>query len=203
MYVIVEEPGSVLGFGFWKLRAQLYTSYFECWGSPDNCMGGNFLKSVGILWAAIWHPVLLSQNLKHPIWAQNNTGCKWQPIIFPSIWKNAAPNSHQDHLSNQNIQVLVGPLTLQLSPLITHFFLVWLLDYKEGGVKKFSCRPPPYYFFFWIALTFIFMFAKLPSKYHFVHSFKSRIFWRAAGEPKILIPLHPCNAERHRPVEIQ
>ncbi len=25
--------------------------------------------------------------------------------IFPLIWKNAAPNSHQDHLSIQNIQV--------------------------------------------------------------------------------------------------
>ena len=51
--LLVEEPRSVLGFGFWKLGAQLKTSYFEFWGTPDNCMGRNFLKSVGILWDAI------------------------------------------------------------------------------------------------------------------------------------------------------
>ncbi len=46
-----------------------------------------------------------SQKLKYPSWTQNNTGCLWQPIIFPLIWKNAAPNSYQDHPSIQNIQV--------------------------------------------------------------------------------------------------
>ena len=36
---------------------------------------------------------------KHPIWAQNNTGCLWQPIKFPLIGKNTDPNSHRDHLT--------------------------------------------------------------------------------------------------------
>ncbi len=43
--------------------------------------------------------------------------------------------SHQDHLSNKNINVFkVGPLTLQLSPLITHFFGVWLPGYYQRTV---------------------------------------------------------------------
>ena len=56
--------------------------------------------------------VLFSDRLQHSTWAKNN-----KIIIFPLIRKNAAPNSHWDHLSIQNIQVLVGTLMFQLSPL--------------------------------------------------------------------------------------
>ncbi len=58
-----------------------------------------------------WHPVLFLQNLKHPIWTQNNTGCLWQPIIFPLIWENAA----------QPVIRATSVIKIYRSPLITHF----------------------------------------------------------------------------------
>ncbi len=39
------------------------------------------------------------------------------------------PIQYQDTLSIQNMQVLVGPVTHRLSPIITHFFLDCLFDY--------------------------------------------------------------------------
>ena len=59
---------------------------------------------------------------EHPIWTQNNTGCLWQPIIFPLIWKNAARNSHQDHLSIQNIQVFSWALDVPIISLNNALF---------------------------------------------------------------------------------
>ncbi len=47
---------------------------------------------------------------------QNNTGCLWQPLIFSLIWKKTLPQTGPPQHSKYT-----GPLTLQLSPLITHF----------------------------------------------------------------------------------
>ena len=99
-----------------------------------------------------WDPVLFSQNLKHSIWTQNNTGCLWQHTIFPLIWKSAAPNSHQDHLSNQNIQVFSWALDAPIISLNNTLFLALRLYsafsstptcsmiWKETSFFLYSCH---------------------------------------------------------------
>ncbi len=59
-------------------------------------------------------------------------GNQWEyyglPLTFPLIWKNAAPNSYQDHLSIQNIQVFSWALDVPIISLNNALLKVWLLD---------------------------------------------------------------------------
>ncbi len=48
-----------------------------------------------------------------------------------NIWKNAAPNGHQDNLSNQNVQVFSWALDAPIFSLNNTLFLVWLPDYFQ------------------------------------------------------------------------
>ncbi len=59
------------------------------------------------------HPVLFWVQMGHFNSCENNTGCQWQLILFPSIWKSCAPYSYQDHLSIQNVKVLSWALNFQ------------------------------------------------------------------------------------------
>ncbi len=51
---------------------------------------------------------------------------------IPTDSENAAPNSHQDQLSNQNIQVFSWALDAPIISLNNALFLVWLPDYCIG-----------------------------------------------------------------------
>ena len=44
---------------------------------------------------------------------ENNTGCQWQPIIFPLISKSYGPYSYQGYLRINNIKVLSWALNFQ------------------------------------------------------------------------------------------
>ncbi len=66
---------------------------------------------------------------------------------IPTDVKNAAPNSHQDHFSNQNIQVFSWALDVPIISLNNPLFLVWLPDYYSlticGEVfyhQRFNCQ---------------------------------------------------------------
>ncbi len=45
--------------------------------------------------------------------SKNNTGCQWQPIIFPLISNSCAPYRYQDHLRIQNMKFSSWALTFQ------------------------------------------------------------------------------------------
>ncbi len=64
-------------------------------------MGGNLLKSVGIL-----------------------------SMTAHDITTDADPNSYQDHFSNKNMQVFSWALEAPIISLNNALFLVWLPDYK-------------------------------------------------------------------------
>ncbi len=127
---------------FWALDFESYwpslkPSYFESCGGHGTCMGRNFWKSVGILWAAIAILCYFHKKVTHPAWAQNNTGCQWQLIIFPLKWKNVTQNSHQNHLSIQNIQVFSWALDAPIISLNNALFYFGSLT-----IMTFLCPKP-------------------------------------------------------------
>ncbi len=87
------------------LKSLIWTPIRE--SAVDSRVPGYPLPAlVGILWVAI--DILCYFE---PKWdassfvKKNNTGCQWQPKVFPLISKSCPPYSYQDYRSFQNMKV--------------------------------------------------------------------------------------------------
>ncbi len=97
----------------WLIMSHAYEVIFQ-WAL---CYEKGPRSLVGILWAAIDILCVILGNsiLGQFNFCENNTGCQWQPMLFPptGICKSCAPYNYQDHLSIQNVKVLSWALKIQ------------------------------------------------------------------------------------------
>ncbi len=75
--------------------------------------GAAFFQISGNIMGCHRHPMLFWAKAGCLTLSENNTGCQWQPIIFPLISKSCAPYRYQDHLRIQYMKVSSWALNFQ------------------------------------------------------------------------------------------